>query len=139
MGCVSIVHVSSHLGSHWHFKQRKISMGKWISMVAVAVTMLWIGLVGALALAIIHRVEPIDFLYPPLAIFLPLIISLLGVVLFLLFESGAIGWLRDKLGGARDDAEREVAESEFYQMLKEGDEWLAHYKETLSKLASKRG
>jgi len=117
----------------------KISVGKWISIAAVATTMLWVGLMGTVALAIVHRVEPIDFLYPPLAIFLPLIISLLGVVAFLISESGVIGWLCRNRRATRGDEDREVAEAEFYQMLKEGDEWLANYKETLSKLASKRG
>jgi len=111
-------------------------MGKWISMAAVAVTMLWIGLMGTVVLVFVY---PEDSNLPHGFIFSPLVFSLLGVGAFLLSESGVIGWLCRSRGATRGDEDREVAEAEFYQMLKEGDEWLANYKETLSKLASKRG
>jgi len=116
-------------------------MGKWISTVAVATTMLWIGLVCTVALAIVHRVEPIDFIDPPLvAILLPLFLSFLGVGALFLSESGAIGRLRRNRGATRGDASDQspaVSRAEIDRILKEGDEWIANYKETLSKLASK--
>jgi len=122
----------------------KISVGKWISMVAVAVTMLWIGLVGAVALNLMYSA---DSNLPSWFIFLPLFVSVVAVGAFLLFESGAISRLRRNRRTTRGDVDRSSEESgqvglahlidEIDQKLKEGGELIAGYEKPLPKLAQK--
>jgi len=116
----------------------KISVGKWISIAAIAVTMLWIGLVGTAALNLMYSA---DSNLPSWFIFLPLFLSVVAVGLFLFFEGGAISRFRRNRRTTRGDASDQnpaVSRKEIDRILKEGDEWIANYKETLSELTSKR-
>jgi len=122
----------------------KISVGKWISIAAVAVTMLWIGLMGTVVLVFVY---PADSNLPSWFIFSPLFVSVAAVFAFILFEGGAISRLRRNRRTTRGDVDRSSEESgqvglahlidEIDQKLKEGGELIAGYEKPLPKLAQK--
>jgi len=113
-----------------------------------AFTMLWIGLMGTIASAFVNRVLSIDF---SLAIFSPLLVSFLGMVMFILFVSGgyekAIDKLRGVLGSTRQEGDLSSEEpssdvlaqliEEIDRKLKEGGALIAGYEKSLPKLAQK--